>query len=111
ALLAWFVFRENFDRRIALGMVLIAAGAAVLSWPEEAGFEASLPALSVLAACLAWALDNNLTRKVSHADAAYIAMLKGLAAGAVNLTLGITIAGAALPGWGLSLPAPAVRFP
>ena len=31
ALLAWFVFRENFDRRIALGMVLIVAGAIVLS--------------------------------------------------------------------------------
>ena len=31
ALLAWFVFRENFDRRIALGMGLIVAGAIVLS--------------------------------------------------------------------------------
>src|SRR3954452_2937276 len=32
ALLAWFVFRENFDSRIALGMVSIVAGAVVLSW-------------------------------------------------------------------------------
>jgi len=32
ALLAWFVFRENFDRRIALGMLAIAAGGVVLSW-------------------------------------------------------------------------------
>jgi drug/metabolite transporter (DMT)-like permease len=47
ALLAWFVFRENFDRRIALGMALIVAGAAVLSWPGEAGFGAALPALAV----------------------------------------------------------------
>jgi drug/metabolite transporter (DMT)-like permease len=36
ALLAWFVFRENFDRRIALGMVFIVAGATILSWPGEA---------------------------------------------------------------------------
>lgn len=32
AVLAWFVFKENFDRRIALGMVAILAGALVLSW-------------------------------------------------------------------------------
>lgn len=38
ALLAWFAFRENFDRRIALGMGAIAAGALVLSWPGDARF-------------------------------------------------------------------------
>src|SRR5665213_1489970 len=32
ALLAWFIFHENFDRRIALGMCCLMAGAAVLSW-------------------------------------------------------------------------------
>ena len=31
ALLAWFVFGENFDRRIAVGMAAIVAGAGVLS--------------------------------------------------------------------------------
>ena len=38
ALLAWFAFRENFDRRIALGMLAIVAGAVLLSWPGEARF-------------------------------------------------------------------------
>lgn len=33
ALLAWFAFKENFDRRIALGMQAIVAGSVVLSWP------------------------------------------------------------------------------
>lgn len=37
ALLAWFVFRENVDRRIAWGMAAIVAGAIVLSWPAAAG--------------------------------------------------------------------------
>ncbi len=36
ALLAWFAFKENFDRRIALGMVLIVLGAIALAWPGEA---------------------------------------------------------------------------
>lgn len=96
ALLAWFVFRENVDRRIALGMVAIAAGAVVLSWPGEARFSSVLPALAVLGACLSWAIDNNLTRMVSLTDATWLAAIKGLVAGPVNLVLAFAV-GAALP--------------
>jgi drug/metabolite transporter (DMT)-like permease len=96
ALLAWFAFKENFDRRIALGMVAIVAGAVVLSWPGEARIGSVWPALAVLGACLAWGLDNNLTRKVSLADATWMAMVKGLAAGSVNLVIALTL-GASLP--------------
>ncbi|MDS4020450.1 MAG: DMT family transporter [Candidatus Competibacter sp.] len=88
ALLAWFVFRENFDRRVALGMAAIVAGALVIGWPGAARFSTTLwPALAVVGACLAWGIDNNLTRKVSLADATWIAMLKGWAAGGMNLAL------------------------
>lgn len=116
ALLAWFVFKENFDRRIALGMFAIVAGALLLSWPQEARFAGMWPALAVLGACLAWAIDNNLTRKVSLSDASFIAMTKGLVAGATNLVLALlthatlpdirVISGAALLGfasYGMSL--------
>lgn len=96
ALLAWFVFRENFDRRIALGMLAIVAGAIVLAWPEQGGISTSWPALAILGACLAWGIDNNLTRKVSLADASWIAAIKGLAAGTVNLALARAV-GAAWP--------------
>ncbi len=96
ALLAWFAFRENFDRRIALGMLAIVAGALVLSWPGEARFGALWPTLAVLGACLAWGVDNNLTRKVSLADATWVAMVKGLAAGSVNLAIALAL-GASLP--------------
>lgn len=96
ALLAWFAFRENFDRRIALGMGLIVAGAAILSWPGEAQLAAGTPAIAVLLACLLWALDNNLTRKVALVDATFIAMLKGLAAGVVNVAIALSI-GATFP--------------
>ena len=100
ALLAWFVFRENFDRRIGLGMLAIVAGALILSWPAAGRAESALaqmwPALAVLGACLAWAIDNNLTRRVALADASWIASLKGLAAGSVNLMLALAL-GAAWP--------------
>ena len=98
ALLAWFVFKENVDRRIALGMVAIVAGALVLSWPGEARFAGLWPALAVIGACLAWGIDNNLTRKVSLTDATWIAAVKGLVAGVVNLLLAIML-GASLPSW------------
>lgn len=97
ALLAWFVFKENFDRRIALGMLSIVAGAVVLSWPGESAGYSGLGALAVVGACLAWAIDNNLTRKVSLSDASFIAMVKGLAAGSTNLLLAWWL-GATWPG-------------
>lgn len=87
ALLAWYVFHENIDRRIAMGMAAIVAGAVVVSWPAEARFGEALPALAVLGACFAWALDNNLTRRVSLADATWVAACKGWVAGALNLAL------------------------
>ncbi|MCM8621461.1 MAG: EamA family transporter [Candidatus Accumulibacter sp.] len=93
ALLAWFAFHENFDRRIALGMLAIVAGATVLAWPGEASFGEAWPALAVLGACFSWALDNNLTRKVALADATWIAASKGLVAGMVNLAIAATMIG------------------
>lgn len=98
ALLAWVVFKENFDRRIVLGMLAIASGAVVLSWPGEARFAGALPALAILGACLCWSIDNNLTRKVALADATWIAAVKGMVAGSVNFVLALW-QGVELPGW------------
>ena len=96
ALLAWFVFRENFDRRIALGLAAIVAGAVVLAWPGDVRFAGVWPAVAILGACLAWGIDNNLTRKVSLTDATWIASIKGLTAGSVNLALAMSL-GAQMP--------------
>src|SRR5262249_19322353 len=96
ALLAWFVFRENFDRRLATGMGCIAAGAVVLAWPGRPTFADLLGPTLIVSACAAWGIDNNLTRKVSLADPLQIVELKGLVAGPANLTLGL-FAGGHLP--------------
>jgi drug/metabolite transporter (DMT)-like permease len=97
ALIAWLAFRENVDRRVFLGMVAIVAGGVVLSWSEMPRGGGLVGPLLIGAACLAWALDNNLTRRVSGGDAVAIAGLKGLAAGGVNLALALS-QGASLPG-------------
>lgn len=96
ALLAWLAFREHIGRRIAFGMVLIALGAITLSWPTRLEPLALLPTALVLAACLAWAIDNNLTRRAAELDATWVAATKGLVAGLVNLALAL-FAGARLP--------------
>src|SRR6185295_12452145 len=93
ALIAWLVFRENFDRRIALGMACIVAGAAVLAWTGAPTLQGVIGPLAIAGACLAWGLDNNLTRKVSLADPLQIVELKGLIAGPVNLAVGLAMGG------------------
>ena len=100
-LLAWALFKEHLGRRIVLGMALIVAGALLLGWPSrdiraEVAVAPLWPALAVVLACAFWALDNNFTRKVAHADASWIACVKGLAAGLSNLFLAFML-GAAWP--------------
>jgi drug/metabolite transporter (DMT)-like permease len=96
AAMAWVVFRENVDKRVFIGMLAIAAGGVVLSWEQIPRASGVAGPLLIAAACFAWALDNNLTRRVSGGDAVVIAALKGLVAGAANLGLALAL-GAYLP--------------
>lgn len=108
ALIAWRVFKENADRHIVLGMAAIVAGGALLSL-QPGTTSLSGGALLVVAACLCWAVDNNLTRKVSTHDALLVAGLKGLFAGVTNTGLALTL-GATLPEGGTLLATWAVGF-
>jgi drug/metabolite transporter (DMT)-like permease len=90
ALLAWSFFREHFSARIATGMAFIVLGGATLSWMPSAPLVFDASAMLVTAACLAWAIDNNLTRKVSGGDPVQIAALKGVAAGSINVLVALS---------------------
>ena len=89
ALLAWFVFKENFDRRILVGMAAILAGGFLLSWQSRPELGVPWGSIGIIGACFGWAIDNNLTRKVSAADPAQVAAAKGLVAGTVNVGLAL----------------------
>ena len=99
-LIAAMLFREAVGRRIWIASMLMVFGGALLSWqPLTVGGNA-LQSIAVVGACLFWALDNNLTRKISASDPVMIAMIKGLGAGTFNLVLAIML--------GMALPAPEV---
>lgn len=109
ALLAWLLFREHYPVRLMLGMAFLLAGAIVLAWSGTPTLDTIAGPLAIVGACIAWALDNNLTRKISHANPLQIVEIKGLVAGPINLTLGL-LAGGALPAGSTALMAGFVGF-
>jgi drug/metabolite transporter (DMT)-like permease len=117
AAIAWIVFKENCDRRIVSGMILITIGGIILSWGNPSdnplnlsllhlifnhkvnlAFEFNPYSLLIVLACLGWALDNNFTRQIAFADARQLGIIKGLVAGVVNMTLAATTQKLALTG-------------
>lgn len=98
AVLAWVFFKENTDRRIVFGMLLIVAGGVVLSWPSQFDNHHWMGTVAIACACLCWAIDNNLTRRISAADPLFIAGTKGLVSGIVNISMAMAI-GLTLPAW------------
>src|SRR5262245_42801023 len=96
ALVAARIFREAVSARVWLAILVMLAGGMILGYDPKAPIVVSPQSLAIVGACLCWAVDNNLTRKVAGADPVATTVIKGLAAGACNLGLGLAL-GAALP--------------
>ena len=81
--IAWILFRENVNRWLVFGAfaIVLGGGDPVV---KRAELVFRLGAAFIVAACLCWGVDTNLTRKLSSADPVQIAMARGLAAGVVN---------------------------
>jgi len=93
---------------LIIGALAIFAGAALLSW-SGAGVAPASGSVLIACACLAWAIDNNLTRTLSSADPVQIAWIKGLVAGSVNFALALA-SGAHLPSASLVMYAVTLGF-
>lgn len=96
ALLAWMLFREGFEGRVALGLAVILGGCLLLARPESGFPGLGVGVLPIAGACLCWGLDNNLTQRLADRDPVQIAAVKGLAGGTVNASLAIVL-GQAFP--------------
>ncbi|MBI4203418.1 MAG: EamA family transporter [Betaproteobacteria bacterium] len=90
-LVAAFLFREAVGGRVWTAAAMMLAAGLLLSWQPQADFKLSMHALAIVGACLCWALDNNLTRKISASDPVVLATIKGLVAGSFNLAVAFAL--------------------
>lgn len=92
-LLAVLFFGEHLGRSGAAATALILAGAAALKLSLGPLAVDGWGMLAVALACSCWAIDNNLTQRLSLRDPFAIVRIKTLAAGSFNLALGLALGG------------------
>jgi drug/metabolite transporter (DMT)-like permease len=90
--LAVLVFREHIGRYGLIAASLIFAGAALLKLEQGSVHLDPWGATALTGACLSWAIDNNLTQRLSLRDPVAVVRIKALTAGSFNLALGLLIA-------------------
>ncbi len=88
-ILAWMIFHEYIGYRLWIGKILIIGASILIIVSGSKGVHLSVPGLSVLAACILWGLDNNLTREIESLPASLLACVKGLSAGIFNILLSL----------------------
>src|SRR5262249_41779610 len=90
-LLAVLVFGEHLGVREAGAAPVILLGVVLLSSGGESGESKLIGVAAIAAACLSWAVDNNLTQQLSLRDPVAVARTKSLGAGAVSLALALVL--------------------
>jgi drug/metabolite transporter (DMT)-like permease len=91
AVIAVLVFRENSGPRLWLALICMTAAGVLLSWsPEQGTFNITGPVL-ILLAVVGWGVDNNLTRQISNRNPIQITYIKGLAGGAISLSVALIL--------------------
>ncbi len=77
AMLAWRLYHETMDRRVALGMGLLLAGGIALVLDQGlSGGTQVWGLLAVMLATAAWGVDNTLSRALADRDPGQVVMLK-----------------------------------
>src|SRR6185437_12448557 len=63
--IAVLVFREWIGRRGLLALAVVVAGCALSTWAAGGATRSWFGPVAVAAACASWAIDNNLTQRLS----------------------------------------------
>jgi drug/metabolite transporter (DMT)-like permease len=95
-LVAVAFFKEHLGTRGALAALLILAGAGVLGYTPGELRGDHYGVLLIAGACAAWAVDNNLTQRLSLRDPIAIVRIKALGAGTLTTAVAL-MRGAPLP--------------
>lgn len=90
AILGHFIFKDHLTPRSWIAAAGIFLAAILLAASE--GTAGVFAGLLVLAACLSWGIDNHVTALIDGITPAQSTFWKGLAAGATNLIIGLSLA-------------------
>lgn len=90
-LLALSLFGEHIDRRAAVGATAIVGAAVILGLGAGRSTADWIGIACIALACVAWAVDNNLTQRLSDRDPFAIVRAKAAVAGAVNVVLALVL--------------------
>jgi drug/metabolite transporter (DMT)-like permease len=91
------VFREHLGPRLAAAAALVLAAGALLVWSPSASID--LGGLLVIAACVAWGIDNSATARIDQLSPSQITLAKGAVAGTTNLVIGLVGGGGWVVDW------------
>jgi drug/metabolite transporter (DMT)-like permease len=89
--LATWLFHERLSRWEWIGAVFVFSGAALVTYAPGVRLADLVGVLAIVAACLGWAVDNNLTQQISSYDPVAIVQVKGLTAGVGNVVLAFAV--------------------
>ncbi|MBT3251004.1 MAG: EamA family transporter [Candidatus Marinimicrobia bacterium] len=94
AVLGVFIFKDHLSAKGWFGVAaaLIASVLLVLGPDSAAGLAGLIPGILVALACISWGLDNHFTALIDSITPSQSTFWKGLAAGMVNLTIGMIFA-------------------
>ncbi|MFO7636102.1 MAG: EamA family transporter [Clostridia bacterium] len=87
SLIALLLFKEAVGRRMWVAIALITLSSIVLTVQGPDGLSFSPGSVLVLAACVCWGFENNLTRTLSLKNPAQIVVVKGLGSGTGSLLI------------------------
>jgi drug/metabolite transporter (DMT)-like permease len=92
AVLAFVLYRETIDRRVAAAMALLTAGGVVLIFDHaRIGTSQLAGLLAILTATLAWAFDNALSRGLADRDPGRVVIAKALLGASFTTVLAVVL--------------------
>ncbi|MDO8310639.1 MAG: DMT family transporter [Sideroxyarcus sp.] len=96
-LLAIVLYREKIGRRVALALVIMTAGAALLVMDQaDAGSSQAIGLLAVMAATFAWGIDNSLSRGLADLDPGQVILGKAALGAGSSLLIALMLGSAAI---------------
>jgi drug/metabolite transporter (DMT)-like permease len=94
-------FKDHLGRMDGVAVALLLVGAGILGWAPGGLAADTTGMLAIAGACLAWAVDNNVTERLSLKDPLALTQVKSLSGGFVNAAIALALS-QRWPSWQLT---------